>query len=80
MLVTGSYPFLLPICGGDLPHCLEYRIIDNLGKIKASAKGKKMGVVGVGLLGLECANALKNLGLETHVVEFAPGLMDVQLD
>ena len=39
-----------------------------------------MGVVGVGLLGLECANALKNLGLETHVVEFAPGLMDAQLD
>ncbi|HDY83682.1 MAG TPA: nitrite reductase large subunit, partial [Halieaceae bacterium] len=31
-------------------------------------------------LGLECANALRNLGLETHVVEFAPGLMGVQLD
>ena len=37
-------------------------------------------VVGGGLLGLEAANALKNLGLETHVVEFAPQLMGVQID
>ena len=36
-------------------------------------------VVGGGLLGLEAANALQNLGLETHVVG-APGLMGVQLD
>ncbi|HCI10826.1 MAG TPA: nitrite reductase (NAD(P)H), partial [Alcanivorax sp.] len=33
-----------------------------------------------GLLGLEAANALRLLGLETHVVEFAPQLMPVQLD
>ena len=32
------------------------------------------------MLGLECANALRNLGLDTHVVEFAAGLMNVQLD
>ena len=51
-----------------------------LERSKFQLRVKKMGVVGVGLLGLECANALKNLGLETHVVEFAPGLMDVQLD
>ena len=37
-------------------------------------------VVGGGLLGLEAANALKSLGLEAHVVEFAPRLMPVQLD
>ncbi|HYR37277.1 MAG TPA: nitrite reductase large subunit NirB, partial [Burkholderiales bacterium] len=33
-----------------------------------------------GLLGLEAAKALHDLGLETHVVEFAPRLMAVQLD
>ncbi len=81
VLATGSYPFVPPIPGSDLEHCLEYRTIDDLGQIKASAKGMKIGVVvGGGLLGLECANALKNLGLEAHVVEFAPGLMGVQLD
>ncbi|MDU7100746.1 MAG: nitrite reductase large subunit NirB, partial [Enterobacter sp.] len=43
--------------------------------------GSRRGVViGGGLLGLEAANALKQLGLETHVVEFAPNLMAVQLD
>jgi len=37
-------------------------------------------VIGGGLLGLEAANALKNLGLETHVVELAPRLMSLQVD
>jgi nitrite reductase (NADH) large subunit len=37
-------------------------------------------VIGGGLLGLEAANALRNLGLETHVVEMAPRLMPVQVD
>jgi len=81
VLATGSYAFIPPIPGFDQEHCLAYRTIDDLGEIRASAKGKKVGVVvGGGLLGLECANALKNLGLEAHVVEFAPGLMGVQLD
>lgn len=81
VLATGSYPFIPPVPGHDQKHCLAYRTIDDLGEIKASAEGQKVGVViGGGLLGLECANALKNLGLEAHVVEFAPGLMGVQLD
>ncbi|RBP53452.1 nitrite reductase large subunit NirB [Arenicella xantha] len=81
VLATGSYPFIPPVPGREQAHCLAYRTIDDLAEIKASAKGKQVGVVvGGGLLGLECANALKNLGLEAHVVEFAPGLMGVQLD
>ncbi len=81
VLATGSYPFVPPIKGSERKQCLTYRTIDDLGAIKAQAKSSKIGVVvGGGLLGLECANALRNLGLETHVVEFAPGLMGVQLD
>ena len=80
-MATGSYPFVPPVPGGDHKSCLTYRTIDDLGQIKARAKGSRVGVVvGGGLLGLECGNALRNLGLETHVVEFAPGLMGVQLD
>ncbi|MBQ62076.1 MAG: nitrite reductase (NAD(P)H), partial [Gammaproteobacteria bacterium] len=76
VLATGSYPFVPPIPGADLPGCLTYRTIDDLGEIKAEAKNAKVGVVvGGGLLGLEAANALKNLGLETHVVEFTDWLM-----
>ncbi len=81
VLATGSYPFVPPIPGKDRDNCLTYRTIDDLGAIKAESQKSKIGVVvGGGLLGLECANALKNLGLEAHVVEFAPGLMGVQLD
>ncbi len=81
VLATGSYPFVPPIPGNELPGCLVYRTIDDLGMIKAESRSSKIGVViGGGLLGLEAASALKNLGLEVHVVEFAPGLMGVQLD
>lgn len=81
VLATGSYPFVPPVPGAEHERCLTYRTIDDLGLIRAKARGSRVGVVvGGGLLGLECANALRNLGLDTHVVEFAPGLMGVQLD
>lgn len=81
VLATGSYPFVPPIPGNEQAHCLVYRTIDDLNEIQASANESKVGVVvGGGLLGLEAANALKEAGLETHVVEFAPQLMAVQLD
>lgn len=81
VLATGSYPFVPPIKGNDQEHCLVYRTLEDLEKIKNSASSSQVGVViGGGLLGLEAANALKQLGLDTHVVEFAPQLMAVQLD
>ncbi len=81
VLATGSYPFVPPIPGSEQEHCLVYRTIEDLESIQASADQSRVGVViGGGLLGLEAANALKQAGLETHVVEFAPQLMAVQLD
>ena len=81
ILATGSYPFVPPVPGHERDNCLVYRTIEDLESIKASAaKGKVGVVVGGGLLGLEAAKALHDLGLETHVVEFAPRLMAVQVD
>ena len=81
VLATGSFPFVPPIPGNDQAHCHVYRTIDDLEAITESGKSSKVGVViGGGLLGLEAGNALVNLGLETHIVEFAPRLMAVQLD
>lgn len=81
VLATGSYPFVPPIPGKDRPECLVYRTIEDLEAISATAAKSRIGVVvGGGLLGLEAAKALKDLGLETHVVEFAPRLMAVQID
>jgi nitrite reductase (NADH) large subunit len=81
VLATGSYPFVPPLPGKDLPGCFVYRTIDDLEAIRMYAKDRKIGaVIGGGLLGLEAANALTNLGLETHVVEFADRLMPLQVD
>ncbi|SJM91963.1 nitrite reductase large subunit NirB [Crenothrix polyspora] len=81
VLATGSYPFVPPVPGHDRPNCLVYRTIEDLEAMASAAKTSKVGVVvGGGLLGLEAAKALTDLGLETHVVEFAPRLMAVQLD
>jgi nitrite reductase (NADH) large subunit len=81
VLATGSNPFVPPIPGRDRPHCFVYRTIDDLDKMKASGAKSQVGVVvGGGLLGLECAKALCDMGLETHVIEFAPRLMAVQVD
>jgi len=81
VLATGSYPFVPPLPGKDRQHCLVYRTIEDLEAIQAGAAESRVGVVvGGGLLGLEAAKALRDLGLETHVVEFAPRLMAVQID
>jgi len=81
VLASGSYPFVPPIEGAEGDSRLVYRTLADLDTIQAAAKSARRGVVvGGGLLGLEAANALKSLGLEAHVVEFAPRLMPVQLD
>jgi nitrite reductase (NADH) large subunit len=81
VIATGSSPFVPPIPGHDLPGCFVYRTIDDLEAIRDAAEGRRVGaVVGGGLLGLEAANALLHLGLETHVIEYAPRLMPVQVD
>lgn len=70
-----------PVPGKDATGCFVYRTIEDLLAIEEYAKTARTGaVVGGGLLGLEAAGALKGLGLDTHVVEFAPRLMPVQVD
>jgi nitrite reductase (NADH) large subunit len=81
VLATGSRPFVPPIDGRDAEGSFVYRTIDDLDAIRAYAADRRVGaVVGGGLLGLEAANALRALGLETHVVEMAGWLMPQQVD
>ena len=81
VLATGSYAFVPPVPGHDLPACHVYRTLDDLDAIRADARRTDVGVViGGGLLGLEAANALRQFGLQTHVVEMMPRLMAQQID
>nr|WP_299070798.1 nitrite reductase large subunit NirB [uncultured Allomuricauda sp.] len=83
VLATGSAPFVPPIQGVDKKGVFVYRTIEDLEETMAFAKkikGGKAAVLGGGLLGLEAAKAVKDMGLEPHVVEFAPRLMPRQLD
>lgn len=81
VLATGSYPFVPPVPGIDKQGVFLYRTIDDLERIISYApQVKKAAVIGGGLLGLEAAKAAYDLGLETHVIEFAPRLMPRQVD
>src|SRR5205085_7392598 len=81
VLATGSAPLVPRIEGSATPGCFVYRTIEDLESIRTWAEQSRTGVViGGGLLGLEAANALNRMGLETHVVEFAPRLLAMQVD
>ncbi len=82
VLATGSAAFVPGIPGIEKEGVFVYRTIDDLDLIKNYSVHAKNGVVmGGGLLGLEAAKALIDLGIEkTHVVEFAPRLMPRQVD
>ncbi len=81
ILATGSVPFVPTVPGIDKKGVFVYRTIDDLEQIiEYGATVKKAAVIGGGLLGLEAAKATFDLGLETHVVEFASRLMPRQVD
>ncbi|QYR21386.1 nitrite reductase large subunit NirB [Paenibacillus sp. sptzw28] len=81
ILATGSLPFMLPLPGADLPGVTAFRDINDCNTMMAASKSYKNAVViGGGLLGLEAARGLLNLGMDVHVVHIFDYLMERQLD
>ena len=81
VFATGSRPFVPPIPGVDLPGVFVYRTVEHLHAIMDHGYGvERAAVIGGGLLGLEAAKAIYDLGLEVHVIESGAGLMHRQLD
>ena len=87
VLATGSSPFVPPIKGIEKEGVFVYRTIEDLEEMLAYADklnkekpNAKAAVLGGGLLGLEAGKAVMDMGLEPHIVEFAPKLMPRQLD
>ncbi|CAM4005596.1 nitrite reductase large subunit NirB [Cohnella lubricantis] len=81
IIATGSKPFFLPVPGHDKNGVIGFRdIADCETMIAASRTKKKAAVIGGGLLGLEAAKGLVQLGMETTVVHLFESLMERQLD
>ncbi|MHA4896367.1 nitrite reductase large subunit NirB [Pedobacter sp. PWIIR3] len=82
IFATGSAAFVPTIEGIDKEGVFVYRTIEDLDLISDySKKAKSAAVIGGGLLGLEAAKALIDLGIaKTSIIEFAPRLMPRQID
>ena len=92
VIATGSSAFVPPVEGlyGDggtdarppfKKGVFVFRTLDDCREIAGyAATAKRAAVIGGGLLGLEAARGLLNLGPEVHVVHLMSHLMEVQLD
>lgn len=81
LLTTGASPFVPAIEGIDSGEVFTYRNINDVLRIREFARGKKRSVViGGGLLGLETAKALTEVGLKITVIEHNSRLLPKQLD
>ena len=82
IIATGSAPFIPNMYGTDKSGVFMYRTIEDLNMIEKYAASCKTGVViGGGLLGLEAAKALLDLGIkDIKIVEFSQRLMPRQID
>ena len=81
IIATGSNPFMLPLPGADKEGVIAFRNIkDTETIVEYAKKHKKAAVIGGGLLGLEAARGLLNLGMEVDVIHIQDYLMERQLD
>ncbi len=81
VMATGSAPFVPPLPGVEKKGVFVYRTLQDLDNIMAYSRTcQTAAVIGGGLLGLEAAKALHDLGLDTHIVEMSPRLMPRQID
>ncbi len=83
IIATGAAPILPPIEGVDLAGVFtfktEYDLVNILGHIR-SKNVRNAVVVGAGAIGIELAQAFKEAGLESHLIDMAghilPNLID----
>src|SRR5262249_33475379 len=87
VFATGSRPLVPPLDGlrtadgQPKPGAFVFRTVDDCERLRAAARpGCSAVVLGGGLLGLEAAKALCDLGLHVTVVHLADTLMNLQVD
>lgn len=81
VVASGAEVFVPPIIGRDKAGVFTLRYVKDAFEIKEYAAGKKSAaVIGGGVLGLEAASELNNLGLDVTVIEMADRILPRQLD
>ncbi|WP_052088028.1 nitrite reductase large subunit NirB [Paenibacillus wynnii] len=81
IFATGSLPFMLSLPGANKQGVTAFRdISDCETMMEASKSYQKAVVIGGGLLGLEAARGLLNLGMKVDVVHIFDSIMERQLD
>ncbi|WP_308636769.1 nitrite reductase large subunit NirB [Paenibacillus silvisoli] len=81
VFATGSLPFMPPLPGADKEGVIAFRDIKDCETMMETARTyRKAIVIGGGLLGIEAARGLINLGMEVSVVHIHSYLMERQLD
>jgi nitrite reductase (NADH) large subunit len=81
VLATGSTPIMPPFSGMELTGIHTIWTIDNIIEInKSLLDAKKAAVIGGGLLGLEAAYKISEMGISVSLIESMPRLLPRQLD
>lgn len=81
LLSNGSHPFVPPLKGADREGVFTLRTLDDLKAIhRWMADRQNVVIIGGGLLGLEAAHGLVELGKTVNVMEFSDHLLSRQLD
>ncbi|NDW45736.1 nitrite reductase large subunit NirB [Ruegeria sp. PrR005] len=77
---TGSEPVIIPLPGHDLEGVIAYRDLEDTQRMMAMGEGRRVVVIGGGLLGLEAAAGMAARGAAVTVVHLMGHLMERQLD
>lgn len=75
VIATGASPMKLPIAGIDAEGVYTVRTSEDASGIYAAAKqAKRVVVIGAGVIGMEMAGALRQMGLAVHLVEYGQAI------
>ncbi|OGK10780.1 MAG: hypothetical protein A2W80_03490 [Candidatus Riflebacteria bacterium GWC2_50_8] len=81
IIATGAVPFVPPVPGHDLKNIFTVKTAKDTDVIKAAAgRAAKVVVIGAGAIGIEQAQAMLALGIETHLIDMAAHPLSTMLD
>jgi nitrite reductase (NADH) large subunit len=81
VFATGSHAIRLPVPGMDKQGVITFRDLPDVARMEAAAVGgKRVAVIGGGLLGIEAAYGLAKRGADVTLVHVMDKLMERQLD